>query len=102
MYVRMASWECKAEHWGEDSRLFDAVAVPIMRGHDGFVQAMLLGAPSGPQRVAFTVWTDRACHDRFAASPDLARIIDAFSHMYAPGGAPDPVGYEVRAEGAAV
>ncbi len=100
MYVRMAHWKCKAEYWGEDSKLFEAGAVPMMREHAGFVRAMLLGAPSGPQRIAFTVWADRASYDDFVASPDLGRIIDMFSHMYLSDGSPDPVEYEVRAQGA--
>ena len=101
MYVRMAYWKCRAECWGEDKRLFETAAVPIMREHAGFVQAMLLGTPADPQRIAFTVWTDRARYEEFAASPDLGRITDIFSHMYLPGGRPDPIEYEVRAQGAA-
>ena len=99
-YVRMAYWKCRAEHWGEDSRLFEGAAVPIMRGHSGFVRAMLLGTPADPQRIAFTVWASRVSYGRFVDSPDLGRITDMFSHMYLPGGNPDPVEYEIRTEGA--
>ncbi len=99
MFVRMAYWNCRPECWGEDRELFESFAVPTMTGHDGFVRAMLLATPNEAQRIAFTLWTDRAAYDRFVASPDLQKITDKFAHMYIEGAVPDPVEYEVRAHG---
>ena len=99
MYVRMSYWKCRPECWGEDAELFESGAVPIMQTHAGFVRAMLLGTPRDPQRIAFTVWADREGYDAFVGSPDLQHIIEMFEHMYLPGGNPDPVEYDVRAQG---
>lgn len=101
MFVRMAHWKCKPDCWGEDQALFESGAVPIMQGHAGFVRAMLLGRPDGVERIAFTVWQDRAAYDRFCASPDLARITEMFAHMYVEGEHPKPDEFTVRAQGAA-
>jgi len=94
----MAFWNCKKECWGEDARIFESEAVPIMRRHDGFVRAMLLGVPGATRRIAFTVWRDRDAYDAFLAGRDLERITRMFEHMYVAGGRPDPVEYEVYAQ----
>lgn len=101
MFVRMSYWNCRKESWGEDSKLFESGAVPIMRNHDGFVRAMLLATPGQSQRIAFTVWTDRAAYQNFVESPDLDEITRMFAHMYVEGALPESVEYEVRAQGAA-
>lgn len=101
MLVRMARWKCRPEFWGEDIELFEGGAVPIMRGHDGFVRAMLLGVPGQPDRIAYTVWRDRHAYEAFCASPDLAEITDMFARMYVDDLPPVAEDYEVRAEGAA-
>ncbi|WP_282604348.1 hypothetical protein [Pelagibius sp. Alg239-R121] len=98
MFVRMAYWNCKKDSWGEDSELFESDAVPIMQGHSGFVRAMLLATPGEVQRIAFTVWRDKAAYLTFVASPDLERITQMFAHMYVEGDRPEPVEYEVRAQ----
>lgn len=101
MLVRMAQWKCSPDYWGADRELFEGAAVPIMQGHDGFVQAMLLAVPETPERIAFTVWRDAEAYERFCQSPDLARITGLFAHMYVDGAPPVPADYEVRAAGAA-
>lgn len=101
MLVRMAHWKCRPDCWGEDHALFEGGAVPIMQGHAGFVRAMLLGRPDAVERIAFTVWQDRAAYERFCASPDLARITEMFAHMYVEGEHPKPDEFIVRAQGAA-
>ncbi|MGI9501081.1 MAG: antibiotic biosynthesis monooxygenase [Geminicoccaceae bacterium] len=101
MFARMAYWNCKQDCWGEDMKLFEQGAVPIMRGHEGFVRAMLLGTPGETRRIAFTVWRDRDAYAAFVASSDLEKITRMFAHMYVEGDRPEPVEYEVRAEGAA-
>lgn len=101
MYVRMAYWNCRKECWGEDIKLFETGAVPIMQGHDGFVRAMLLATPDATQRIAFTVWRDPAAYEAFVASPDLEKITVMFEHMYVEGDRPEPVEYNVRAQGEA-
>lgn len=100
MYVRMAYWNCDADHWGADTQLFEGRAVPIMRNHQGFVRAMLLGEENEPGRIALTVWSDRESYRGFAASPDLEDITAMFAHMYVDGRTPDPIlEYVVRAQG---
>ena len=101
MYVRMAYWNCREEFWGEDSELFESGAVPIMQAHAGFVRAMLLATPNETQRIAFTVWQNPEAYQKFVASPDLDKITEMFAHMYVKGTLPDPVEYNVRAQGAA-
>lgn len=103
MYVRMAYWSCKPENWGEDARLFENGAVPIMQRHKGFVRGMLLGEPEAAQRIAFTVWTDPDAYKAFVDSPDLEKITVMFAHMYVEDQRPGPIReYTVRAQGAAV
>lgn len=102
MYARMSYWSCKPESWGDDAKLFEAAAVPIMRRHKGFVRAMLLGEEGGTGRIAFTVWTDSEAYNAFVRSPDLEKITVLFEHMYVDGKRPAPVKeYEVRAHGEA-
>ncbi|MCR9135697.1 MAG: hypothetical protein NXI27_06875 [Alphaproteobacteria bacterium] len=72
-----------------------------MQKHSGFVRAMLLATPGETQRIAFTVWTDRGAYERFVESPDLDQITQMFAHMYVEGALPEPVEYEVRAQGEA-
>ena len=101
MFVRMSYWSCKPENWGEDRELFAKGAVPIMQGHEGFVQAMLLAEMGNEQRIAFTVWDSPAAYQKFVESPDLERITKMFAHMYVGGQRPGPVKeYDVRAHGA--
>ena len=102
MFVRMAYWNCRQECWGEDIELFESGAVPIMQGHDGFVRAMLLATPDADQRIAFTVWRDRAAYEAFVASPDLEKITQMFEHMYVDDDRPEPVEYAIRAQGEAL
>ena len=102
MYVRMSYWSCKPENWGEDRELFENGAVPIMRGHQGFVRAMLLGEKNAEQRIAFTMWESPEVYQKFVESPDLEKITKMFAHMYVDGKRPGPVcEYDVRAQGAA-
>lgn len=102
MYVRMAHWSCSPENWGQDAELFETGAVPIMRTHDGFVRAMLLGKANAEQRIALTIWKSPDAYQDFVESPDLEKITVMFSHMYVEGKRPGPVHeYEVRAQGAA-
>ena len=100
MYIRMSHWKCKPECREDAARLFESDAVPMMRAHHGFVQALLLARPGQSERIAFTVWADHTAYEDFAHSDDLARIIRMFKHMYLPDGHPDPVVYEVHAQGA--
>ena len=102
MLVRMAYWNCRQECWGEDSSLFRSGAVPIMQGHEGFIQAMLLATPDAEQRIAFTVWNSPESYQNFVQSPDLEKITKMFAHMYIEGNLPDPVEYNIRAHGAAI
>ncbi len=103
MYVRMSYWSCKQDNWGEDADLFRSGAVPIMRAHGGFVQAMLLGEDDAGERIALTVWEDPDAYRQFVESPDLERITSMFAHMYVDGKRPGPAReYVVRAEGAAM
>ena len=100
MYVRMAHWSCDREYWEADTDLFENGAVPIMRRHRGFLQAMLLGEENGTGRIALTVWESAETYQEFAASPDLERITAMFAHMYVDGRRPGPIcEYAVRAQG---
>ena len=100
MYARVSHWSCDPEHWGADVDLFENGAVPIMRGHRGFVRAMLLGEENAEGRIAFTVWEDPRAYREFVESPDLERITAMFAHMYVDGKRPGPVcEYVVRAHG---
>ena len=100
MYVRIAHWSCDPDHWNADADLFENGAVPIMRRHRGFVQAMLLGEENGARRIAFTVWESAEAYHEFVAGPDLERITAMFAHMYVDGKHPGPVcEYVVRAQG---
>ncbi len=102
VHVRMAHWSCSPEYWGQDVDLFENGAVPIMRGHAGFVRAMLLGETNAERRIALTVWTSPGAYQSFVDSPDLEKITTMFSHMYVEGKHPGPVHvYEVRAQGSA-
>lgn len=102
MYVRMSYWDCAPEFWGEDRKLFETGAVPIMQGHRGFVRAMLLATVGETRRIAFTMWENPEDYARFVASPDLEKITQMFAHMYVDGARPEPVEYEVRAQGGAI
>lgn len=102
MYVRMSYWNCAPEFWGTDKELFESGAVPIMQKHAGFVRAMLLATVGESLRIAFTVWESREDYARFVESPDLPTITEMFAHMYVDGTLPEPVEYEVRAQGSAV
>ena len=55
MFVRMSHWKCKKEFWTEDFKLFNNGAVPIMKNHNGFIKAMLLGGKDSSERIAF-IW----------------------------------------------
>jgi hypothetical protein len=99
MFVRMAYWNCKQDCWGADAALFETGAVPVMQGHAGFVRAMLLAVPGSEQRIAFTVWQNKEAYRTFVEGPDLDRITRMFAHMYAEGNLPEPMEYEVRAQG---
>lgn len=102
MYVRMSYWNCAPAFWGEDKTLFETGAVPIMQKHPGFVRAMLLATVGETQRIAFTMWENPEDYGRFVESPDLEKITQMFAHMYVEGARPEPVEYEVRAQGPAV
>ena len=99
MIARLAYWECGREHWGEDQRLFEGRAVPIMRGQPGFVEAKLLGEKDGIRRIAFTVWEGEAQYAEFLASDAFAEITEMFAPMYVDGSLPKGESYEVRAKG---
>ncbi len=93
MFVRMSHWQCKPECWAEAEALFDDGALPILEKASGIMGAHLLGEPGTGQRVAHTVWTDRAAHDAFAASADMERITRMFAHMYVDGQRPQAFAY---------
>ena len=97
MHVRMAHWDCHPDYWGDDRKLFCAGAVPIMRRHEGFVEAMLLATEGSTRRVALTIWVDKETYQQFASSPDLEKITAMFEHMYCDGIRPSPTDFDVRA-----
>ena len=99
MYARLAYWSCDPDYRNADAELFENSAVPIMRGHRGFVRAMLLSEEEGAGRIAFTLWEDRSSYREFVESPDLETITAMFAHMYVDGKRPGPIReYEVRAQ----
>ena len=100
MYARLSYWSCDPVYRNADAELFENTAVPIMRGHRGFVRAMLLSEEAGEGRIAFTVWEDRKAYREFVESPDLEKITAMFAHMYVDGKRPGPIcEYVVRAQG---
>lgn len=96
MIVRMAHWNCREEFRGEDVKLFNEGAVPIMRGKAGFVQAFLLAEEGTGKRIALTVWTDREKYEAFACSPELDEITNMFAHMYYNDRRPEAAEFAVR------
>ena len=98
MFVRMSHWKCKKEFWTEDFKLFNISAVPIMKNHNGFIKAMLLGGKDSSERIAFTQWDNEQSYNSFSNHKDLKKIIKMFDHMYEKNGSPKPFEYEVRAQ----
>ncbi|MFL2801719.1 MAG: hypothetical protein ACJ0DD_03030 [Paracoccaceae bacterium] len=82
MFVRMSYWKCKKEFWTEDFKLFNNGAVPIMKNHNGFIKAMLLGGKDSSERIAFTQWDNEQSYNSFSNHEDLKKIIKMFDHMY--------------------
>ena len=90
MFVRMSHWKCKKEFWTEDFKL--------LKNHNGFIKAMLLGIKNTSERIAFTMWDNEEAYSNFSSHKDLEKIIKMFEHMYEKNGSPKPFEYEVRAE----
>ena len=99
MIARLAYWNCKEEFWGRDIELFESGALPIMRSHEGFLEAKLLGQVGETSRIALTFWSDGEAYSRFVESDDLRRITEMFAEMYCEGGTPAAREFEVRAQG---
>ena len=97
MIVRLAFWACKQAQWGNDKKLFESSAVPLMQAHPGFIQAKLLGKKKDTERIAFTVWEDEASYEAFLASDAFRDITEMFAPMYVDGSLPQGQTYEVRA-----
>lgn len=97
MIVRLALWKCKQAQWGNDKKLFESSAVPLMQLHPGFIQAKLLGKKNDIERIAFTVWEDESSYEAFLASDAFRDITEMFAPMYVDGSLPQGQTYEVRA-----
>ena len=74
MFVRMSHWKCKKEFWTEDFKLFNNGAVPIMKNHNGFIKAMLLGGKDSSERIAFTQWDNEQSYNSFSNHKDLKKL----------------------------
>lgn len=97
MIVRLAFWACNRAQWGNDKKLFESSAVPLMQAHPGFIQAKLLGKKNDTDRIAFTVWENETAYEAFLASDAFRDITEMFASMYVDDSLPQGQTYEVRA-----
>ena len=96
MIVRLAFWACKQAQWGNDKKLFESSAVPLMQAHAGSIPAKLRGERNDTDRIAFTVWENETAYEAFLASDAFRDITEMFASMYVDDSLPQGQTYEVR------